>query len=197
MHAGTVETPLKHRWSLRSLTPERVSEVRGEVMRLLTEWGYETDEPVLVVAELVANVVRHATGRGVLTLSVREDDLLVTVGDKSPCLPEMLEPDFLSDCGRGIYLVDQLSRSWGSQATKSGKFVWAQLKVAPLSPKCYRCAVLVQSDRTGIIAGRILQRGKPDLPLVYCPACSQELIDERTGCGALRKRSKCRTLALT
>ncbi|TDD79513.1 ATP-binding protein [Actinomadura darangshiensis] len=89
------------------------------------------DDIVLCVDELVANAVEHtASGTGgqvTVVVSAREDVLRVTVLDQGgtqeqPCV----RTESCSEDGRGLLLVDALSKSWGSHPALKGTAVWAE-----------------------------------------------------------------------
>lgn len=182
MYTGTVETSLTQQWSLKELHPPDVAEVRSSAVQQVTMWGYEADEAALVVTELVTNNVRHAGGLGTLYLQVLgTEQLFVGMSDRSRNLPQMLEPDWESDSGRGIYLIAQMSVSWGVSPTLSGKCVWALLRLVALPPTCYHCEARVAEVAEDNPVGKILQKGQPELPLVCCSGCSPQLVQERIG----------------
>lgn len=90
----------------------------------------QVDDTLLVIAELVHNVIRHTDDGGELTLSCPHDTVVVEVFDHSPAMPRLLDPDPRRPGGRGILLVDAVSRAWGSRRTPTGKVVWAHLPAA-------------------------------------------------------------------
>jgi hypothetical protein len=62
----------------------------------------------------------------VLRLELRGDRLSVAVRDASPELPSEPKTDTERPGGRGITIVDSLSRVWGcSPWPRGGKVVWA------------------------------------------------------------------------
>jgi hypothetical protein len=89
------------------------------------------DDTLLVITELVQNVFQHTDDGGELALSRPGDVVLVEVFDRSPDLPQLLGPDPRRIGGRGMLLVDAVSRGWGSRTTPTGKVVWAHLPVKP------------------------------------------------------------------
>jgi hypothetical protein len=105
---------------------------------LATEACFQWDVPHLVgpactvVTELVNNVVAHAYTMMTLRMAVRDRYLHIAVRDGSAVQPVMrrdVSPTALS--GRGLALVEAVSRHWGSLPTEGGKVVWAVLEVAP------------------------------------------------------------------
>jgi anti-sigma regulatory factor (Ser/Thr protein kinase) len=85
------------------------------------------DDTVLCVSELVTNAV--AAGCSIMTLRLRVDDHVVRVSvlDDAPGhpVPQQARPHDRS--GRGLRLVEALSRRWGVDPAASGKEVWAEL----------------------------------------------------------------------
>ncbi|HWC42996.1 MAG TPA: STAS domain-containing protein [Actinomycetota bacterium] len=86
------------------------------------------DRAVLVANELVTNAVIHARTDLWLELELRADRLVVTVRDRGPRLAQPVPLDPEAEGGRGLWLVDQLSRAWGVQPNADGgKVVWCAL----------------------------------------------------------------------
>jgi hypothetical protein len=85
----------------------------------------------LVTTELVANAVRHAGSPVMLTVSLRQGDLQISVGDDSPALPQQVTATASDEHGRGLLMVDALCKDWGMTCVGDGKVVWA--KVAAMS----------------------------------------------------------------
>jgi hypothetical protein len=99
--------------------------------RLLSWQAAElVDDTLLVITELVQNVIQHTGHGGELALSHPSDVVLVEVFDSSRDLPRVIGPDPRRLGGRGMLLVDAISRAWGSQLTATGKVVWAHLPAA-------------------------------------------------------------------
>lgn len=92
------------------------------------------DDLSVVVSELVANAVVHGWPDIELRLRVVPDTVDVAVLDHNPELPAALAvaPDPGSSSGRGLLLVDRLSRQWGVEpfADGTGKTVWASVQTA-------------------------------------------------------------------
>ncbi|WP_351231460.1 SpoIIE family protein phosphatase [Streptomyces sp. NPDC002133] len=97
----------------------------------LAEWGLEglEDSTKLTVSELVTNAVRHSTGPIRLRL-IRHQVLTVEVSDTDFCAPRMRSARTIDENGRGLSLVAQLSRRWGSRPVAGGKVVWAEVELA-------------------------------------------------------------------
>jgi serine phosphatase RsbU (regulator of sigma subunit)/anti-sigma regulatory factor (Ser/Thr protein kinase) len=109
----------------------------GRARRAATAWlstseasREQLDSAVLIVSELVTNAVVHAGTP--LTLTIRWDGarLRIDVVDGGPMSGAPLsQPP--SSGGRGLFIVDQLSESWGFDVSRTGKRVWATLATQP------------------------------------------------------------------
>ncbi|MFD7055358.1 ATP-binding protein [Streptomyces mirabilis] len=122
----------------RSLCPTRVASwtppgdqsavrsARTLAARQLTEWGLQglQDATQLIVSELVTNAIRHGTGQIELRL-VRHQVLTCEVSDTGPSTPRPRRARTMDENGRGLFLVTNLCRRWGSRPVPGGKVVWA------------------------------------------------------------------------
>ncbi|MFI8849157.1 SpoIIE family protein phosphatase [Streptomyces sp. 891-h] len=113
-------------WDLPN-DPAIVSKARSMAARQLREWGLEelllTTE--LMVSELVTNAIRHGAGPIRLCL-IRHTVLSCEVTDGSSTSPRLRHPRTTDEGGRGLFLVAQLSRRWGTRYTEAGKIIWAE-----------------------------------------------------------------------
>jgi anti-anti-sigma regulatory factor/anti-sigma regulatory factor (Ser/Thr protein kinase) len=84
----------------------------------------------LIVAELVANAVRHARPPLRLLVALLANHLHIAIRDGSVNPPRPttggMPPDSV-DGGRGLYLVTAFATRWGSSPAVGGKVVWAAL----------------------------------------------------------------------
>ncbi|BCK67217.1 ATP-binding protein [Streptomyces libani subsp. rufus] len=132
-----------------SATARTVPEARRFTRATLEGWQVcagLADDAVLVVSELVSNALRHgyrnpgAKDEGSaaptpfcnawLALTRQEATVLCAVSDAGPGAPVIRTPDALAESGRGLYIVDRLSESWGwTPPDRSGKTVWATMSV--------------------------------------------------------------------
>jgi hypothetical protein len=88
------------------------------------------NDAVLIASELTDNMVYHARSEGWLRLALRNDKLTIAVADADPRPPRLRVPGLRAAGGRGLVLVDKLSRSWGTAPRlPEGKVVWAVLTV--------------------------------------------------------------------
>jgi anti-sigma regulatory factor (Ser/Thr protein kinase) len=115
----------------------------------LRSWNVEDDGATrLLVSELVANVVAHAGTTSVLTLAVAAG--MIEVGVTEDCssrktiqteheivVPGI--PQVLRESGRGLMIVEALSRDWGVSANGIGKQVWFRRPVEAQWPYTSGC----------------------------------------------------------
>ncbi|MET9502858.1 SpoIIE family protein phosphatase [Streptomyces sp. NPDC006622] len=113
-------------WDLPA-DPAAVAEARKAAVRRLAEWGLAelsfTTE--LVVSELVTNAIRYATGPIRLRL-IRERALVCEVHDGGATTPHVRHPRTTDEGGRGLLLVSQVTRRWGTRFVPDGKIIWAE-----------------------------------------------------------------------
>jgi anti-sigma regulatory factor (Ser/Thr protein kinase) len=87
----------------------------------------------LMVTELVANSVRHASGPSVgVAATVRDGSLTVEVADDGPG-PDLSRgvgaPGIAEEGGRGMVIVSRLAARWG--VGREPTRVWFELRAAP------------------------------------------------------------------
>ncbi|REK92031.1 PAS domain S-box protein [Streptomyces inhibens] len=113
-------------WDLRS-DPAVVGSARTLAGRQLSEWDMDgllfTTE--LIVSELVTNAIRHGTGPITLRL-IRQDALICEVSDASSTSPRLRHARTTDEGGRGLFIVAQLTRRWGTRYTSTGKIIWTE-----------------------------------------------------------------------
>jgi serine phosphatase RsbU (regulator of sigma subunit)/anti-sigma regulatory factor (Ser/Thr protein kinase) len=112
-------------WEFPS-TPEAVAQARDAASEQLARWGLEETAfaTEIIVSELVTNVVKHATGPIRLRL-ICEGSLICEVGDDCSAYPRLRRAHASDEGGRGLLLVAQLSRRWGTRPSDGGKIIWA------------------------------------------------------------------------
>lgn len=116
---------------------EAVEQARRLAARTMRSWALSSDEePVTaIVAELVANAVRHAATPLELRLLRNDGHVRVEVRDRDHRLPRLRHPEPLDDGGRGLFLVDTYAAAWGAEpAPDGGKVVWAEISIAVKPP---------------------------------------------------------------
>ncbi|MCW2623028.1 MAG: ATP-binding region ATPase domain protein [Frankiales bacterium] len=115
--------------------PAAVSRVRHDMVIDLTARDVPAsvvDDAALVISELVGNAVSHGTPLSDGSLSVSWEltthslRLEVSDGGTGPArLPRSASPD--AEGGRGLRLVDAVSRRWGVRRVRDGCVVWVEL----------------------------------------------------------------------
>lgn len=122
------------------LDPAAVGATRNDVARQLEAWGLDelamTTE--LIVSELVTNAIRYASGPVRLRLLL-QSVLTCEVSDASSTTPRLRHARTTDEGGRGLFLVAQLARRWGTRYTDRGKIIWAEQNLpSPLPPGPFR-----------------------------------------------------------
>nr|WP_062343160.1 ATP-binding protein [Herbidospora sakaeratensis] len=118
---------------------DSVKTARDVTRSTLQGWGLSelTDDATLVVSELVTNAVRYAlypagsfTDHPITLMLVRiAPHVILAVADPSDEVPTRKEPDFVSENGRGLYIVETYSQAWGwDPLDEGGKAVWAMFR---------------------------------------------------------------------
>jgi serine/threonine-protein kinase RsbW len=106
---------------------------RRFLLSVLTSWGVsgETVERTqLLASELVSNAVLH--GRAPIRLRVRSADkagatIRVEVSDAGTAAPTVRTADRSDPSGRGLQLVADLARCWGTSRRNGATQVWFEL----------------------------------------------------------------------
>ncbi|MFD8231497.1 SpoIIE family protein phosphatase [Streptomyces sp. NPDC059696] len=116
-------------WEL-SADPALVGEVRASAVRRLSGWGLEETAfaAELILSELITNAVRH----GAEPIRVRllyGRTLICEVSDASNTAPHLRRAASTDEGGRGLFLVAQLSQSWGTRYLPEGKVIWAECEL--------------------------------------------------------------------
>jgi anti-sigma regulatory factor (Ser/Thr protein kinase) len=122
--------------------PEAVPAARRHVTSVLDERGLGalSETAALLTCELVSNAVKHGSAGDAgakreraqqIVLTVRhEDSLLIEVWDPGSkgLHPRLQRAAPHDEVGRGLHLVDTLSRAWGHYApAHGGRAVWCEL----------------------------------------------------------------------
>ncbi|MEU3032276.1 SpoIIE family protein phosphatase [Streptomyces incarnatus] len=107
--------------------PAQVAVLRQAAGEQLAAWGLEETAFVteLVVSELVTNAIRYGEPPIQLRL-IRDRALICEVSDGSSTSPHLRRAHAYDEGGRGLLLVAQLTRRWGSRQTAAGKTIWAE-----------------------------------------------------------------------
>jgi Histidine kinase-like ATPase domain len=124
-----------------ALTAQSVTTARAFTMRTMLRWGAadRSHDVAGVVSELLTNAFRHALQQPLDSPWPEEPSrirlglvsvgyvVLCAVADPSRQAPQLRQPDWLDESGRGLQLVASLSDDWGYCAVphQPGKVVWA------------------------------------------------------------------------
>ncbi|MFI2033481.1 SpoIIE family protein phosphatase [Streptomyces bottropensis] len=110
-----------------SPNPSAVADARKNALCQLERWGLNDAAFVteLVVSELVTNAIRHAQPPVRLRL-IHDRSLICEVSDASSTAPHMRRARSYDEGGRGLLLVAQLTRRWGTRPTPTGKTIWTE-----------------------------------------------------------------------
>ena len=81
----------------------------------------------LLVSEVVTNAVEHGSSGGIVEIEALPAGLRVAVTDHAHGDPEVRHPSPDEPTGRGLAIVDQLSRWWGVEPVDGGKRVWFEV----------------------------------------------------------------------
>ncbi|WP_371650843.1 SpoIIE family protein phosphatase [Streptomyces mirabilis] len=113
-------------WDLPN-EPAAVRTARQAAARQLSEWGLDhlVTTVELIVSELVTNAISYGGGPIRLRL-IQHQVLTCEVSDSNTSHPRPRQPHIIGENGRGLFLVAQLSRRWGSRSAPAGKVVWAE-----------------------------------------------------------------------
>jgi GAF domain-containing protein len=116
-------------WTLPK-DPAAVRRARGLVRTQLEEWGlddlsYTTE---LIASELITNAVRYGPDSVELRL-LWERTLFIEVTDRSAALPRLRRASDDDEGGRGLLVISELSKRWGTRRTALGKVVWCELEI--------------------------------------------------------------------
>ncbi|MEO3810753.1 ATP-binding protein [Sphaerisporangium sp. B11E5] len=161
-------------------TPQAVKVARSHTADVLTRWGVQGDvvETVqLVVSELATNAVRHPQERQgqalvaaehgsgpafELSLELTGDTVKVSVWDQDSTPPVRKQAEVEATGGRGVLLVEALSKCWGHHPApgRPGKVVWAEVAFSPASFGAFG-------------EGSLMAQGEP--PGLRTPGPSQEM----------------------
>jgi hypothetical protein len=123
-----------------------IAAARSFTFQTMHKWGVtdRADDVAAVVTELLTNAIRHALPQaqhatGTLSpwpikvgLLHPGSHVICAIADPSTELPELREPDWQDESGRGLLVVSSLSDHWGCSAApdEQGKVVWGAFATA-------------------------------------------------------------------
>ncbi|MEV8607085.1 ATP-binding protein [Amycolatopsis sp. NPDC051373] len=84
----------------------------------------QVDDVIAVLDELASNALKHGAPPVLVRLRHRQGFVRVEVSDGSAELATPRTPT--AEGGRGLYLIEGLSHSWGQRPSATGKTVWAE-----------------------------------------------------------------------
>ena len=134
------EAPVTRDWPLRShlalgALPTAASCARLHTRHVLREWRLaELSESVeLIASELITNAVRASQSPDWwfpvrFWLYSDGKQVMMLVWDANPNPPVRMQPDDVTEDGRGLMLVEAISKAWDWYATPDmieGKVVWS------------------------------------------------------------------------
>jgi len=129
---------------------------RRLVSDLMTAGIYDSAvcDVALVISELLSNALRHAAplpGSQIrVAWRIDEESVQVSVSDGGGMtVPELGEPTPGATGGRGLRIVEKLSRRWGTSTGDDGTTVWAEVPVRPVAAEMTTVGVPVAATDSG------------------------------------------------
>jgi anti-sigma regulatory factor (Ser/Thr protein kinase) len=116
-----------------SRRPESVAAARRFANEALTGSARDALDAVqLMVSELATNCIRHTNTAFDVTIVRDGGEIRIEVTDRAGGTPVMRSPGPTEGTGRGLQIVDMLSKEWGVEdaSPATGKTVWFVLGVA-------------------------------------------------------------------
>lgn len=108
-----------------------VGQMRRLTAHYLNRWELSrlVDDAVLVVSELVTNAVRHGGGRPVgFRVKRSSRELRIEVTDGNPTPAQVCSAVRTEENGRGLFLVEAVTDSWGVSA--DGMTTWGVFSIS-------------------------------------------------------------------
>jgi len=107
--------------------PAQVAHVRTLVSGQLEAWNLAAASftTTLVASELVTNAIRYGAPPIQLRL-IRDTTLICEVSDASGTAPHLRRAGGFDEGGRGLMVVAQLTRRWGTRYHAGGKTIWCE-----------------------------------------------------------------------
>ncbi|MEU3347740.1 SpoIIE family protein phosphatase [Streptomyces sp. NPDC006700] len=105
-----------------------VARVRAACARQLDAWGLQEVgfDTELMLSELVTNAIRYGSEPIRVRLLRDRATLICEVYDGSSTSPHPRRAALTDEGGRGLFLVAQLARRWGTRYTPHGKVIWTE-----------------------------------------------------------------------
>jgi anti-sigma regulatory factor (Ser/Thr protein kinase) len=112
-------------------SPDAVAGARRFVGDVLESWQLDqlVADATLVVSEIATNALKHAGTAFLARVSRAPDGVRIAIEDAVSAIPvaHLAGPEELH--GRGLAIVEALSRRWGADAVPDGKVVWSELAI--------------------------------------------------------------------
>lgn len=127
---GVVDKVLEASSTRLDASLQSAREARSFVSSALDSWGMENVAEIvtLLVSELVTNAVVHARSEVDVVVQLTPDGARVEVSDHSDATPVVRTAESEDESGRGLAIVDSLSRAWGVRARSGGgKTIWFEV----------------------------------------------------------------------
>ncbi|MEU8520149.1 SpoIIE family protein phosphatase [Streptomyces sp. NBC_01216] len=114
-------------WEVPS-DPAAVSRVRNEGAAQLAAWGLGESAftAELILSELITNAIRYGA-EPIKVRLLRDRSLICEISDGSSTSPHLRYAATTDEGGRGLFLVAQFAKRWGTRYTDRGKVIWAEL----------------------------------------------------------------------
>jgi len=108
--------------------PEAVPATRRFVSDVLARWQEDALVPdaTVIVSELASNAVLHAHSPFRVSIDRSVGMVCISIQDVAADLARQ-QPESIEPGGRGMVIVEALSRRWGCDSLPGGKVVWAEL----------------------------------------------------------------------
>jgi anti-sigma regulatory factor (Ser/Thr protein kinase) len=122
---GSEGTRRLFRWRYEKIDREISHELRQRLARTLDEHGFSSEakeRAELVLGELIGNIARHAPGALEVIVDLSSPSPVLHVIDEGPGFERapMLPRDLLSENGRGLYIVSELTDEFSVSRGPSG-----------------------------------------------------------------------------
>jgi anti-sigma regulatory factor (Ser/Thr protein kinase) len=114
-------------------TPHRVRDFLLGYLHALFPESPSASEAIsdylLVASELTSNAVRAGSSVVELSVEVHRDHVRIATEDDAPGVPRRAAGGPGERQGRGLAIIEALSRAWGVQPRNDRKQVWAELAI--------------------------------------------------------------------
>jgi anti-sigma regulatory factor (Ser/Thr protein kinase) len=119
----------------------------GQILGNHTSATAAINDAALVVSELVTNAINARATKVTVDVTIHHDHLRLAVSDNAYGRPEPRSSSPTATGGRGLRIVEQLVRGWGTVTGSDGKQVWAELSLDPVATAPLKCKSLPASEQ--------------------------------------------------